>query len=96
MSPAVASSFRAFFHVHIFVGRRAETDLFEIISFRGQAEPKNARKYPCLLAPLPSSEAIFLRPGHGVNTNLLRRGAAFKGTIRQISKVLAAFSLGLI
>jgi hypothetical protein len=41
------------------------------LSCRDQAETKNARKNPCLLAPWPSAEVIFLRR---VNMNLIRRG----------------------
>jgi hypothetical protein len=51
----------------------------------------------CLLAPWPSAEAIFLRPGQGVNMNLLRGGEASKGTIiNKIVRVLAALRLDLI
>jgi hypothetical protein len=51
----------------IFVRSRQEK---YVISYRGQAEPKNVR----LLSPWSSAEAIFLRPGQGVNMNLLQGG----------------------
>jgi hypothetical protein len=42
------------------------------ISYRGKAEPKKSLTKSVLLAPWPSADPIFLRPGQGVTMNLLR------------------------
>jgi hypothetical protein len=59
-------------------------------------------KNPCLLAPLPSADAIFLRPGQSVTMNLPRRGEslnrliAFKRTFRPSSGLIYGLDTGTL
>jgi hypothetical protein len=53
--------FSLIFHFYLWGAGWKQTK-FEVISYSSQAEPKNARKNPYLLAPWP--EAIFSSPGN--------------------------------